>query len=207
MKKLTLICIIVLLAVSLETNGQWNTSGNDIYNTNSGYVGIGNSAPATLLHVGKFMGEPTITIHNQGAGGGATFSMLDDLSGANWKFKATTNGGFKIRDHTNSVDVILIEPNTFGNALYISGSSKLGIGTLTPVAKVDIRESNVDEGVVIQLGTADLSHRMMLFGGRLNDPNPFINWSDGDPLRFSTNASGWSEKMRITSSGQLAVGT
>ena len=74
----------------------------------TGNVGIGNNAPTTLLYVAKNTGEPTITIRNMGGGGGASYSMVDDLSGASWKFKATTFGGFKIRDQANALDVLTI---------------------------------------------------------------------------------------------------
>jgi hypothetical protein len=67
-----------------------------------------------------------------GGNGGATYVMMDDVSGANWKFKATLNGGFKIRDHANLMDVITIEPNSFANAIYIKTTDNIGIGTATP---------------------------------------------------------------------------
>ncbi len=115
-----------------EAMGQWAASGNNIYNTNSGNVGIGNNSPATLLYVGKSMTEPTITVRNMGGIGGATYIMMDDASGANWKFKATLNGGFKIRDHANLMDVITIEPNSFANAIYIKTADNIGMGTASP---------------------------------------------------------------------------
>jgi hypothetical protein len=58
--------------------------------------------------------------------------MMDQVSGANWKFKATNTGGFKIRDHGNLMDVIIIEPNSFANAIYIKTTDNIGIGTATP---------------------------------------------------------------------------
>jgi|LSQX01.1.fsa_nt_gb hypothetical protein len=46
---------IVLLGLALLIGGtamaQWNTVGNDIYNTNSGNVGIGLTAPTEKLHI------------------------------------------------------------------------------------------------------------------------------------------------------------
>ena len=132
MKKLFFVIVMIAFCNLNEAIGQWNASGNNIYNTNTGNVGIGNNSPSTLLYVGKSMTEPTITVRNMGGGGGATYVMMDDASGANWKFKATLSGGFKIRDHANLMDVITIEPNSFANAIYIKTTDNMGIGTATP---------------------------------------------------------------------------
>ncbi|MCJ7446061.1 MAG: fibrobacter succinogenes major paralogous domain-containing protein [Bacteroidales bacterium] len=86
-------------------------------------------------------------------------------------------------------------------------SGNVGIGISDPIYNLDVRGSNSDADGVIQLGNSDLSHRMILFGGRQNDPNPFISWKQGDPLRFATDEGGWSEKMRITSDGLVGIGT
>jgi hypothetical protein len=131
MKKIVPITCFLLLLAGI-TQAQWSTSGTHIYNSNTGNVGIGNSSPATLLEVGKNMTEPGITVHNLGGIGGATYSMVDNVSGANWKFKATNSGGFKIRDHAFGLDVFVIEPNSSANALYINGSGNIGMGTNIP---------------------------------------------------------------------------
>lgn len=125
---------IVMLAICNMAIGQWNSNGINIYNTNTGYVGIGNNAPTTLLHVQKNVTEPTITVQNLGGFGGATYSMIDNASGAYWKFKATLNGGFKIRDHANGIDVFIIEQNTSPNLLYLKSGGNVGIGTAAPAS-------------------------------------------------------------------------
>lgn len=160
MKTLRLLLIIsTLIAVSglNQALSQWSYNGIDIYNTNAGNVGIGNDTPGTLLYVAKNMGEPTITIRNLGGGGGSTYSMVDDLSGADWKFKATTYGGFKIRDHANSLDVITIEPNSAANVLYINADGNLGIGKNTPQSKLDVSADAMINGVRIGRGSNDRS--------------------------------------------------
>ncbi|MCB2218966.1 MAG: fibrobacter succinogenes major paralogous domain-containing protein [Bacteroidetes bacterium] len=92
-----------------------------------------------------------------------------------------------------------------GNLFYNKG--KLGVGTENPIVKLDIRGTNPDDGTALSLGNSDNSHRLLLYGGRTGDPNPFIHWNQSDPLRFTTDEGGWSEKMRITGDGSIGIGT
>jgi hypothetical protein len=142
MEKFTILCISLLLLAGVS-EAQWSFNGNNIYNTNSGNVGIGNNIPGTLLTVGKIMTEPTITVRNFGGAGGATYTMADDASGANWKFKATNTGGFKIRDHAAGLDVFTIEPNSAANVLYINSAGNVGIKTTAPDASLSVANTNL----------------------------------------------------------------
>lgn len=141
--KITLSAIVLLFFAGLtHVMGQWTTSGTNIYNNNTGNVGVGNTTPNALLHAGKNMIEPTIKIQNFGGFGGATFQMTDNVSGADWKFKATNAGGFKIRDNANFLDVIVVEPNSAANALYINSAGFVGLGTSAPSAKLDVNSTS-----------------------------------------------------------------
>jgi hypothetical protein len=93
-----------------------------------------------------------------------------------------------------------------GSKIYYN-AGKVGIGTDNPGANLEVRGYSTDNGANIRIGNSDLSHFLLIWSGRENDPNPFIWWKAGDPLRFSTDQGGWSEKMRITSNGQLGIGT
>ena len=146
MRKSTLLIGIIFFLSLNDAISQWNTSGSNIYNTNTGNVGIGNSTPTALLHVQKSMTEPTITIQNLGGTGGATFRMWDNASGADWKFKATNSGGFKIRDNANGLDVIVIEPNSFANAIYLKTTDNIGIGTASPASSALVDMSSTTKG-------------------------------------------------------------
>lgn len=125
MKSKKIIFSIFILSALLYINqasGQWAFNGTHIFNTNGGFVGIGTNTPGKLLDVTKNLTEPTIRIYNNGGTGGATFQMMDLASGADWKFKATSTGGFKIRDNANAMDVFTIEPSSATNALYITAN-------------------------------------------------------------------------------------
>jgi uncharacterized protein (TIGR02145 family) len=146
MKNVFFLQLALCLFVASITYGQWATNAEDIYNTNNGKVAVGINSPATLFHVAKGTTEPTIRIQNLGGFGGATFEMIDDASGANWKFKATLTGGFKIRDHSFGHDVIVIEPNSFPNAIYISNLGNIGIGTPTPDSSAILDLNSTSKG-------------------------------------------------------------
>lgn len=132
-----------------QASGQWAANGNHIYNTNTGYVGIGTNSPTTLLHVAKNMTEPNITVQNPGGSGGATFTMIDNASGANWKFKATHIGGFKIRDHANLMDIIVVEPGSFANAICIKTTNNIGVGTSAPNNSAFLDLSSNSQGLLL----------------------------------------------------------
>lgn len=137
MKK-SVVLAITLLLIAGFSQAQWSTSGNNIYNTNTGLVGIGNSAPTSLLDAAKSMTEPTISVRNLGSNGGASFRMFDQNSGADWKFKAVSTGAFKIRDNAWALDVIVIEANSSANMMYINAAGNIGIGTTTPAEKLSV---------------------------------------------------------------------
>jgi len=93
-----------------------------------------------------------------------------------------------------------------GSNIFFLGSN-VGIGTPSPGTKLDIRGNSPDDGIALQVGNGDLSHRLLLYGGRQNDPDPFIQWKQDDKLRFMTDQGGGSEKMRITGDGKVGIGT
>jgi hypothetical protein len=138
MKKYIFLLTVSVLISALSASAQWSTNGTHIYNNNTGNVGIGLSTPTSLLDVARSITEPTISIRNLGSNGGASYRMYDQLSGADWKFKATSTGGFKIRDNAFSLDVIQIEPNSAANVLYINAAGNLGLGTANPTEKLSV---------------------------------------------------------------------
>ena len=169
----------------------------------NGYVGIGTTTPTTPLYVkssnnylAHFDGGDNLYIafSENGAYRGYLGSYAGNPEDVDFGTGASTSGKLHL---------------TIGAVpkLTIDNTGNVGIGTTAPAQKLDVRGGSTDDAAIISLGNADNSHRMLLFPGRLNDPNPFIGWTPGDPLRFATVGSGFSEQMRINSNGNVGIGT
>ena len=73
---------------------------------------------------------------------------------------------------------------------------------------MDLKTNSTSDGSIVSLANSDDSHRLRLFSGHSADPNPFMSWETGDPLRFATSGSSgsWQEHMRIQN-GNVGIGT
>ncbi len=160
----------------------------------SGRLSIGTETPYADLHVHGSAGYMRFTNAATGTMDDGLFIGLISTDALDAAIINREDGYLKFA--TNNTEWIRL-----------TSAGLLGIGTADPTSRLDVRGFNVDDGAILTLGNSDVSHRLSLFSGRSGDPNPFINWKDGDPLRFSTDAGGWSEKMRITSDGKLGIGT
>lgn len=143
---------------------------------------------------------------------GGTGNNGEIILGVNSSFRGrifydgTTNGQFIFQnsyDTTNNNGGFLFQTRTAGtpvNALLISGDGNLGINTTTPTAKLDVNGSSVIRGF---LTTTDA----IKLGGNSSAPSStdaFIYRPTDNTLAFGTASA---ERMRITSAGNLLVGT
>jgi hypothetical protein len=235
MKKLFALIVIVALTISIFAQPPQKMSYQAVIRNSSGQL-VTNHTVGMRISIlqGSATGTPVyietqtpitnanglVTIE---IGGGTV--VTGTFAGINWstgtyfvKTETDPNGGtsYTITGTSQLLSVpYALYSKTAGNSslwsqsgsnIYYS-SGNVGIGVSDPTNNLDVRGSNLDDDGVVQLGNSDLSHRLILFGGRQSDPNPFINWKQGDPLRFTTDEGGWSEKMRITSDGKVGIGT
>lgn len=196
--------IILSFSMTKETKGQWAYNGTHIFNTNAGNVGIGNNAPAKLFYVGKNMTEPTAVVRNFGGSGGATFEMIDDASGADWKFKATTVGGFKIRDNANAVDAMTFEP----------GTGYVGLGVADPYQRLHVNgyaymhNTSNYTFMIMDLDPAYSSGNTGLWFKSDGVDKGWFYWdNDENLLRISTQPDGYRSDLVVNSNGYVGIGT
>ena len=122
-------------------SGQWTTSGSNIYNANSGNVGIGTAGPAWKLHIFDAV-APVIQIA-EGDTGGNTFLGQDG------------NNFFIRRGTIGTTD-----------AMTISSSGDVGISTYTPSQKLDVTGNIRSSGELIgTMTTTGFGQVRMISGG------------------------------------------
>jgi hypothetical protein len=122
----------------------WAVSGNDIYNTNTGNVGIGTTTPTAKLHV---------------RGGMLVDSSSGSLrigypSSANqWLFN-TIGGGANLQLWENAAGAV---------RMFFAAGGNIGIGTTAPAARLDILGGNWDTASTegdLRIGSA--THRLKI---------------------------------------------
>ena len=150
MSTLVTLGLIVLLACSQHAMGQWAASSNganNINNTNSGNVGIGTNAPDVRLQV-----------HHSSSNTSTANIQLADLSFA---FRNTSNtngnmslisfqdaggwgnaqiGAIQLNQASHVADLVFFTRGigTFGERMRIKSDGNVGIGTTSPLYKLDV---------------------------------------------------------------------
>jgi roadblock/LC7 domain-containing protein len=187
-----------LTGITAVPDADWTISGSDMYAGVTGNVGIGASSPLHKLDV---------------RGAGPDEGAVIAVGNSDHTNRMTIYGGRQNDPdpfiHWTDGGSLRFTTDQFGwsEKMRITSDGNVGIGTPTPEADLDVRGFDPDNGAVIRAANSDGSHKLEVFSGRQNDPNPYVWWKDGDPLRFATDQDGWSEKMRIASDGKVGVGT
>ena len=165
------------------------------------------------------IGSTTASANTLTLSGAAVELDINNTSGKRWRFNADTSGNLRFEDKTGGTEVMRLA--TTGN---------VGIGTTSPAYKLDVAEKiRIVAGMVITATTSNLyaadgtlsyygaSNAVYLNGagpngwlrlngaGSENDRNSInIYGSAGDYMNFRTANS---ERMRITSGGNVGIGT
>ena len=171
----------------------------------TGNVGIGTTGPSAKLEVAADTTTNVDIVH---------FSNSNDIAKAKISLSANGSGELSLIDGSNNTDVFI---TSNGNSYFNGGA--VGIGTTSPNAPLSVHNT-----------TSTLGSRVASFYHSNGTNNPFIeinSLSDGMQLKagfttgvaghfdiltgggssFITLSPGSSEKMRITSAGNVGIGT
>ena len=172
----------------------------------SGNVGIGTSSPLTRLHVQSTASNTMSRVTSElsgslyysgyevtrsGTAGGALMRSFRSaaLGGVGWEWLTTVDNAAELA-------------GTYTSRMVLTNDGNVGIGTLSPVSKLNVTGGNVT--VTEGYGIAWAGDQTRIMTPEDNVAGALINWSNGGICRF---ISGTSERMRIDNSGNLLVGT
>ena len=178
----------------------WYTVGTERMRiTSAGNVGIGTTSPTTKLNVS---GDIAVS-------SGSYLSFIDSNISYNKIGRNTSVGGIQITTGASATMNLLDNGN-------------VGVGTTAPGAKLDVRKggttaAHADTDLIVQDSTAALSFaQVQVLGGNNGASNLYFSDTDSYNIGgfiynhssnyLATNVNG-SERMRITSAGNVGIGT
>jgi len=178
-----------------------NASGNLLNITSSGNVGIGISNPQTHLEVDREIMAtsnsevgPSITLHNSAKTGDwdATFWRIFNMSGA-------YGNSLQFWGYSNT--------NNLGAKLTIKDDGNVGVGTQTPVSKLDLGSNYSDPSTYPNKITLWQGGPNNYFGFGISANN--LDYFSQGSHKFYTEYNGnpGSIKMIIQSNGNVGIGT
>jgi general stress protein 26 len=199
---------------------------------NSGNVGIGTTSPLTKLHIAGATDANIIRIENTGT----ALSFGDTIGAIQFFNNDTTDDSPNVAASiyatagasggSGSLRFKTTEPGTEGDpatdSMIITNGGNVGIGTTSPSAKLDVRKggttaAQADTDLLVQDSSAGSSTaQVQILGGATGFSNLYFSdtaaYNVGGFIYnhtnnyLATNVNG-SEKMRVTSAGNVGIGT
>jgi hypothetical protein len=199
----------------------WSIGSSEGMRLTTTGLGIGTNSPSNKLDVlasadwqGRFVGNSGynggLIVEGNVTGSRAQINLKTNSGTAREYYLRNVGGTFSVYDNTAGTIPLLIEAATPSNTLYINASGRVGIGTTSPGAKLDVY--NGSSGVVLNLQGVDAynAETGVTFSSSRAKISGFLNSSGGIPgtsLRFYTMPDGGSvtERLRIDSGGIIAA--
>ena len=157
----------------------------------SGNVGIGTSSPATIVHAQKSSGNTYYRAQNNLAN--VDFGVDGAGTGILWN-----NGNYPLAFGTNNTE-----------RMRITSGGAVGIGTSTPSTRLDVSVAGAEGINLVNAASLD-SPRLFFTNSNGTGNSAVISGANGD-FRFGTGgtvgASSGTERMRITTNGNVGIGT
>jgi hypothetical protein len=186
-------------------SGAVNIAGSSGLTVN-GNVGIGTTSPTTSLDVNKASGQAVVKLRS-GSNAGALIQLQRYNAGGSL---------FNVEAGANSVDNFSIHRGAPYNDFVISNAGKVGIGTATPDALLTLYSPGTDD-LTFKLQdrrtstTGDFLNKQGFYDYDLAGEAAYIglrhNMYFGPGVRNLVFGLSGSEKMRVTNTGNVGIGT
>jgi hypothetical protein len=205
----------VLMAVQAGTaRAQWGTSGANIYNTNSGNVGIGTNAPAAKLEISGNNALPRVTNTNATSYGG-----LELFEGGTLKFGLHTLGSASGSSFIGGANALQVWNYANGSMVFGTNSSErmridatgnVGIGTTSPASIFTVQTTGGDSSgdKYLRVKSTNSYTGLLLDPGQAGDAGWLILGGFPSAGDFSVREYGVANYLTIKkSTGNVGIGT
>jgi len=118
-------------------SGVWTTSGANIYNTNSGNVGIGTTGPSSSLHISGGI-SPQLKVYPTLADVGDVGSIELGVNRLGTVFASAQIKGSYVSQNQGLLQIDVNNGGTMTGRVWITDQGNVGIGTAGPGALLDI---------------------------------------------------------------------
>lgn len=145
---------------------EWTTAGNNIYNSNTGNVGIGTTNPDFPLTVAKTSGEGIVQQSEDGA----------------VKIGFWTNTGSAYLQTSSNHDLRFATNNGDAQMTLQKGTGNLGIGTTNPSAKLTVKSTADGMGITQESLMGNVKAGMYT-----DEASAYIQTHSNTDLSFATN--------------------
>lgn len=172
-------------------SGFWTANGNDIYNNNSGNVGIGTTDPAAPLHA--FRDGGIIAGFFQSNVAGVAITLQD----------STTTAATTVRLQAEGNELGLWTGG--GERVRVDSIGRVGIGQNDPTAKLDVRSGETYQ-LRLASTTSGADFGMYLTGAGTAECRIAANKNLKFGVETAHDGSGFNELMRINTNGNVTIG-
>ena len=213
-----------IYAENAGTDNDWMVSGNHIYSSPSGNVGIGATSPSSKLHVeDNTTGDLILKIHNQNdAGSERLYFGTTTSTDAGIMVYGSSNPTYpgKWRFFNNKTSAHYDWLTNLGVKMTLANDGKVGIGTTTPSSILHVEDSTTNDVTAIihnlnnagserlYFGTGTSSDAGILVYGSTNASYPgkwrFFNNKTSAHYDWLTNLG---VKMTLANDGKVGIGT
>lgn len=125
------------------SGGPWQVSGNNVFNTNTGNVGIGTASPTHPLHLAASI--PILNVQDSDSIGAQHSGYVRFADSTNTErgfvgYGSQLDTDLRLRNlHADGKTIITAGLGAAGGLVALTPSGNVGVGTMTPTAKFDVR--------------------------------------------------------------------